>query len=63
MSCSKSGRTTLGVIVLAGLKDGGTTKLRVPIITGCNCVARLQRIAPKIQPQFLTEVILRMHNF
>ena len=36
-SCSKSGRTTLRLIVLEGQKHGGATKLRVPVITGFNC--------------------------
>jgi len=43
MSCSKLGRTTLGIIVLVSLKHGGATKLRVPVITGlgyCFVIAR-----------------------
>ena len=39
MSCSKSGRTTLGVIMLVSLKHRGAIKWRVSLITDFNyCV-------------------------
>jgi hypothetical protein len=63
MSCSKSGRTTFRLIVLAGLTHGGARKLKVPIITNFNCAVRSQGIAAKMHPQFLKAVILKMHNF
>ena len=63
MSCSKSGRTRLRLTVLAGLKHGGATKWIVPIITDFNCIVRSQGIASKMHLQFLTAVILRIHNF
>ena len=64
MSCSKLGRTTFRIIVLVSLKHGGAPKLRVPVITGFNyCVVRSQGIAAKMHPQFLTAVILLVHNF
>jgi hypothetical protein len=63
MSCSKSARTRLRLIAVAGLKHGGATKCRVPIITDFNCVVRSQGIAAKMHPQFLTAVKLRIHNF
>ena len=63
MSCSKAGRTTLRLIVLAGIKHGGTTKWRVTIITSFNYCDRSQGIVAKMHPQFLTALILRMHNF
>jgi len=63
MSCSKLLRTRLRLIVMAGLKHGGATKWRVPIITDLNCVVRSQGIAAKMHPHFLTAVTLRIHNF
>jgi hypothetical protein len=62
-SCSKSGRTTLRLIVLEGLKNGGSKKLRLPIVTGSNSFVRSQGIATKMHPHFLTVVILRIHIF
>ena len=63
MLCNMSGRTTLRIIMLAGLKHGEATKLRVRVIKGFNCVVRSQGIAAKMHPQVLTAVILRIRNF
>jgi len=49
--------------MLAGLKHGEATKLRVRVIKGFNCVVRSQGIAAKMHPQVLTAVILRIRNF
>ena len=47
MSCSKSGRTTLGIIVLVSLKHGGATKLRESLITSFNLCVVIEKFCCK----------------
>lgn len=59
MSRSKSGRTKCRLIVLAGPKHGGATKLRAPIIMGFNCGVRSQGITEKMHQLTLIRLSVR----
>jgi hypothetical protein len=63
LSCSKSGRTTLRLIGLAGLIHWVTAIRRVPPVTSFNCCVVMSRNRNKNAPTISQGGILWMRNF